>query len=48
MDRNHDGDVSRREFLGPREVFARIDADGDELIDAEEAEKADVVMRAGK
>jgi Ca2+-binding EF-hand superfamily protein len=48
MDRNHDGDVSRREFLGPREVFARIDADGDGLIDAEEAEKADAVMRAGK
>jgi hypothetical protein len=38
MDRNRDGDVAWREFLGPREAFARIDADGDGLIDAGEAE----------
>src|SRR5262249_9426558 len=29
MDRNNDGDVSRREFLGPLEEFERIDANGD-------------------
>jgi Ca2+-binding EF-hand superfamily protein len=38
MDRNHDGDVSRREFLGPREVFDRLDRDTDGLIGAEEAQ----------
>ena len=37
MDRNHDGDVSRREFLGPREHFDRLDRDNDGLIDADEA-----------
>jgi hypothetical protein len=39
MDRNRDGDVSRREFLGPRAAFERLDADGDGLITAEEAAK---------
>lgn len=37
MDRNQDGDVSVREFLGTRDQFRRIDADNDELISAEEA-----------
>jgi Ca2+-binding EF-hand superfamily protein len=37
MDRNHDGDVSRREFLGPRDQFNRLDRDKDGLIDADEA-----------
>jgi len=37
MDRNHDGDVSRREFLGPRNQFDKLDRDKDGLIDAEEA-----------
>jgi Ca2+-binding EF-hand superfamily protein len=37
MDRNHDGDVSRREFLGPREQFDRLDRDKDGLIDPDEA-----------
>ncbi len=37
MDRNNDGDVSLREFLGPLEHFRRLDQDGDGLIDAEEA-----------
>ncbi len=37
MDRNRDGDISRREFLGPRAAFERLDADHDGLIDAEEA-----------
>ena len=38
MDRNHDGDVSPREFLGPRDAFEKIDANRDGLIDAAEAE----------
>ena len=41
MDRNGDGDVLRREFLGTDEEFRRLDADGDGLISAEEAERAD-------
>jgi hypothetical protein len=40
MDRNKDGDVSRREFLGPRERFERLDRDRDGLIDADEAAAA--------
>ncbi len=40
MDSNRDGDLSWREFLGPREVFDKFDADGDGLIDADEAEAA--------
>ena len=40
MDRNRDGDVSRREFLGPRDQFDRLDRDNDGLIDADEARAA--------
>jgi hypothetical protein len=40
MDRNNDGDLTWREFLGHREDFYRLDADGDELIDPAEAEQA--------
>jgi Ca2+-binding EF-hand superfamily protein len=40
MDRNMDGDVSWKEFLGPRHVFEELDADHDGLIDPKEAEKA--------
>jgi Ca2+-binding EF-hand superfamily protein len=40
MDRNQDGDVSLREFLGSREQFQRLDKNGDGLISIEEAEKA--------
>ncbi|MGE5191990.1 MAG: EF-hand domain-containing protein [Deltaproteobacteria bacterium] len=40
MDRNNDGDLTWNEFLGPREVFHRIDTDGDGLIDPQEAAAA--------
>ena len=40
MDSNQDGDVSRREFLGPRDQFDRLDRDKDGLIDADEARRA--------
>jgi Ca2+-binding EF-hand superfamily protein len=45
MDRNRDGDVSRREFLGTDEEFQRIDTDGDGLISAQEADTADQAFR---
>ncbi|HEY7311057.1 MAG TPA: EF-hand domain-containing protein [Gemmataceae bacterium] len=48
MDRNHDGDVSRREFLGTDAEFRRIDADGDGLISVEEADRADKLLRKEK
>jgi len=39
MDRNNDGDLIWNEFLGPRWVFDQLDADGDELLDPQEAAK---------
>jgi Ca2+-binding EF-hand superfamily protein len=45
MDRNGDGDVSRREFLGTDEQFKEIDTDGDGLISVEEAEAYDKKLR---
>jgi Ca2+-binding EF-hand superfamily protein len=40
MDRNGDGDISRREFLGPAKLFRKLDADGDGLISPQEASAA--------
>lgn len=40
MDRNGDGDVSRREFTGPADVFDKLDENKDGLLSAKEAEKA--------
>jgi Ca2+-binding EF-hand superfamily protein len=37
MDRNGDGDISPREFLGSEEDFRKLDTDGDGLISSEEA-----------
>jgi Ca2+-binding EF-hand superfamily protein len=45
MDRNGDGDVSRKEFLGTDEQFKEIDTDGDGLISVEEAEAYDKKLR---
>ncbi len=38
MDRNADGDVSRREFTGSPAAFSRLDRDRDDLISAHEAD----------
>ncbi len=40
MDRNFDGDLARREFLGTAETFTAFDADGDGLISPDEANQA--------
>jgi Ca2+-binding EF-hand superfamily protein len=48
MDRNRDGDVSRKEFLGTDEEFRAIDTDGDGLISVEEAERYDARLRKSK
>ena len=45
MDLNGDGDVSRREWLGTRELFDRMDADKDGLLGVEEAEAYDRATR---
>lgn len=37
MDRNRDGDVSFSEFLGNRDIFTKLDQDGDGLISLTEA-----------
>jgi hypothetical protein len=48
MDRNRDGDVSRREFLGTDEEFRKIDTDGDGLISLQEAIAAEKLFRKDK
>ncbi len=40
MDRNGDGDLSPNEFLGRRDLFDKIDRDGDDLISPDEANAA--------
>ena len=46
MDRNHDGDVSRREFLGTHAQFDRLDRDRDGLVAPTEAEAATATKAA--
>jgi len=41
MDRNNDGDLTWNEFLGPREVFHKLDKDVDSLLDPLEAARAE-------
>jgi Ca2+-binding EF-hand superfamily protein len=48
MDRNRDGDVSRKEFLGTDAQFREIDTDGDGLISVAEAEAYDRRKRQGR
>jgi Ca2+-binding EF-hand superfamily protein len=45
MDRNGDGDVSAREFVGPPALFRKIDADGDGLISPAEARAYEKTVR---
>ena len=48
MDRNRDGDLSRREFLGTAAQFRLLDTDGDGFISVEEAEAADRRLRTNR
>lgn len=45
MDRNGDGDISPREFLGSDEDFRKLDKDGDGLISSEEAQQFDARVK---
>jgi Ca2+-binding EF-hand superfamily protein len=45
MDRNGDGEISLREWLGSKEDFQRIDTNADGVITLEEAERADAQFR---
>ncbi len=43
MDRNKDGDVSPREFLGTPQAFEKLDQNGDGLISPDEAAEAEMM-----
>jgi len=45
MDRNGDGSIDEAEWRGPAEAFARVDADGDGVISADELTRAAKAMR---
>jgi Ca2+-binding EF-hand superfamily protein len=45
MDRNGDGEISLREWLGSKEEFQRLDTNGDGVISLEEAKRADALFR---
>jgi Ca2+-binding EF-hand superfamily protein len=45
LDRNQDGDVSRREFIGLDQQFTQMDTDGDGLLTSDEADRADAQFR---
>lgn len=47
MDRNGDGDLSRREFLGSLEKFNELDSDHDELLSVAEATAGSAAPAAG-
>jgi hypothetical protein len=47
MDRNGDGDISPKEWLGTEEEFRAIDTDGDGLISGEEAKQFEARQKAG-
>ena len=48
MDRNHDGALSAREFLGTRAQFLRYDHDRDGLLDITESAALSALQRAGE
>jgi Ca2+-binding EF-hand superfamily protein len=48
MDKNRDGDVSRKEWLFSDELFRQIDTDGDGLISLAEAERYEALRRKQK
>ena len=48
MDRNGDGDISLKEWLGTEDQFRRIDENGDGLISVAEAERFDAKMKKDK
>jgi Ca2+-binding EF-hand superfamily protein len=48
MDRNGDGDVSRAEFLGPKDDFDKLDTNRDGLISLEEAQAYEKTARPKK
>jgi Ca2+-binding EF-hand superfamily protein len=48
MDRNQDGDISPREFLGRDEDFRKLDTDGDGLISTAEAQQFEEKTKKSK